>query len=102
MRDHLVQLSEAQSIQLDNSDIQTLKILPTRNLLEELEQSLVRSQQDSKAVISFSGYEFRKYQDSLYLLKPMLRKEHIADIRDTAATLESVTGITNKAVGYSA
>ena len=74
--------SEAQAIQLDNPDVQTSKILPTRNLLEELEQSLVRSQQDSKAVISFSGYEFRKYQDSLYLLKPMLRKENIAEIRD--------------------
>jgi len=50
------------------------KISPTRNLLEEIERSIIYSQQDASPVITFSGYEFRKYQNDLYLLKPKLLK----------------------------
>ena len=63
-----------------------LKISITRNLLEELEQSFVCAQQDSKAVIVFSGYVFRKYQDTLYLLKPSLSKEAMIEVCNTELT----------------
>ncbi len=42
---------------------------PTRNLLEEIEKTLVNSHQDAKPVIIFNDVEFRKYQNDLYLLK---------------------------------
>jgi tRNA(Ile)-lysidine synthase len=60
-----------------------LKASITRNLLEELEQSFVYAQRDSKAVIVFSGYVFRKYQDTLYLLKPSLSKEAMIEVCNT-------------------
>jgi tRNA(Ile)-lysidine synthase len=43
---------------------------PTRNLLEEIEKTIINAQQDASPVIAFSGYEFRKYQSDLYLLMP--------------------------------
>ncbi len=63
-----------------------LKTSITRNLLEELEQSFVYAQQDSKAVIAFSGHVFRKYQDALYLLKPSLSKEVMMEVSNTKLT----------------
>jgi tRNA(Ile)-lysidine synthase len=63
--------------------VSKLKTSVTRNLLEELEQSFVNSQQDTKAVVSFAEYEIRKYQDGLYLLKPSLTKEAMAEICDS-------------------
>ena len=57
--------------------------LITRNLLEELERSFLNTQQDTKSVISFSAYEFRKYQDGLYLLNPKLSNEVMAEIRSS-------------------
>ncbi len=59
------------------------KKLVTRNLLEELEQSFLHTQQDTKAVISFSGHEFRKYQDGLYLLKPKLSSKEMAEVKNS-------------------
>lgn len=47
----------------------TAKTSPTRNLLEEIEKTLISSQADANPVIAFAGFEFRKYQDDLYLLK---------------------------------
>ena len=47
----------------------TLDKKPTRNLLEEIEKSLVYSQQDANPDIVFSGYAFRKFQNHLFLLK---------------------------------
>ena len=41
----------------------------TRNLLEEIVYSLIQSKQDANPVIEFSGFEFRKFNDCLYLLK---------------------------------
>lgn len=41
----------------------------TRKLLEEIERTLVCSQQDSNPVVNFNGFEFRKFQNELYLLK---------------------------------
>jgi len=49
--------------------IVTLKQQPTRNLLEEIENSLINSQPDAKPDIVFSDYAFRKFQGDLYLLK---------------------------------
>ncbi len=49
--------------------ILTLGKQPTRNLLQEIESSLINSQPDAKPDIVFSGYAFRKFQDDLYLLK---------------------------------
>jgi len=49
--------------------IVTLERQPTRNLLEEIEKSLIGSQQDANPDIVFSGYAFRKFQGNLYLLK---------------------------------
>lgn len=49
--------------------IQLANKQPTRNLLEEIATSLIESQQDANPVIIFSDYEFRKYQNQLYLLK---------------------------------
>ena len=49
--------------------IVSLEKQPTRNLLEEIEKSLINAQQDAKAEIVFSGYAFRRFQDNLYLLK---------------------------------
>jgi len=41
---------------------------PTRNLLEEIEKTIINAQQDATPVIVFSGFEFRRYQNNLYLL----------------------------------
>jgi len=49
--------------------IHSLNKQPTRNLLQEIESSLINSQPDAKPDIVFSGYAFRKFQDNLYLLK---------------------------------
>ncbi len=49
--------------------IRSLDKQPTRNLLQEIESSLINSQPDAKPDIVFSGYTFRKFQDDLYLLK---------------------------------
>jgi tRNA(Ile)-lysidine synthase len=45
------------------------RISPTRNLLEEMDRALINSAQDASPVITFSGFELRKFQDDLYLLK---------------------------------
>ena len=42
---------------------------PTRNLLKEIEKSLIHSQPDANPNIVFSTYAFRKFQNNLYLLK---------------------------------
>ena len=44
-------------------------ISPTRNLLEEIDRALINSAQDANPVITFSGFEIRKFQSDLYLLK---------------------------------
>lgn len=49
--------------------IDSLAMQPTRKLLEEMENSLINSQQDANPNILFSGYAFRKFQGDLYLLK---------------------------------
>jgi tRNA(Ile)-lysidine synthase len=53
------------------------KTSPTRNLLEEIVKTIIYAQQDASPVIVFSGFEFRKYQNDLYLLKPKLLKSVI-------------------------
>lgn len=58
------------SIAAVSADSQKSRLSPTRKLLEEIERTLIYSQRDANPVISYAGYEFRKYQDCLYLLKP--------------------------------
>ena len=55
-----------------STDVSAIKISPTRKLLKEIESTLVNSKQDAKSVITFAGFEYRRYQDGLYLLKPGL------------------------------
>ncbi len=47
----------------------TLRNKPSRNLLEEIEKTLIHVQSDANPEIIFSGYVFRKFQGNLYLLK---------------------------------
>jgi len=56
------------------------KTSPTRNLLEEIVKTVVYAQHDASPVIIFSGFEFRKYQNDLYLLKPNLLKSDIETV----------------------
>lgn len=49
--------------------ITTLKMQPTRNLLQEIQCSLLNSQKDANPEIVFSDFSFRKFQGNLYLLK---------------------------------
>ena len=56
--------------------IQLANKQPTRNLLEEIAKSLIDSQQDANPVIVFSDYEFRRYQNHLYLLKKKVTVEN--------------------------
>ncbi len=44
-------------------------ISPTRNLLEEMDRAVVNSAPDANPVITFSGFEIRKFHSDLYLLK---------------------------------
>ena len=45
------------------------RISPTRNLLEEIDRTLINSAQDANPVITFSGFEIRRFHNDLYLLK---------------------------------
>ena len=45
------------------------RISPTRNLLEEIDRTLINSAQGANPVITFSGFEIRKFHSDLYLLK---------------------------------
>ena len=47
----------------------TLEKRPTRNLLEEIEKTLINVKSDANPEILFSGFAFRKFQGKLYLLK---------------------------------
>ena len=44
-------------------------ISPTRNLLEEMDRAVVNSVPDANPVITFSGFEIRKFHSDLYILK---------------------------------
>lgn len=49
--------------------ITTVNNKPSRNLLEEIEKTLVNVQSDANPEILFSGFVFRRFKGSLYLLK---------------------------------
>ena len=55
--------------------MQTIERSPRRKLLEELQTALINSQADANPVIAFSGFEFRRYQDNLYLLKQAVNNQ---------------------------
>jgi len=57
---------------IKTTDSQGAKNSPTRKLLEEIDRALINSQSDANPVIVFAGFEFRKYQDDLYLLKQVV------------------------------
>lgn len=61
--------------------IKEIKASPTRNLLHEIETTIVNSQQDVNAVITYLGFECRKYQDKLYMLK---RKNDLESVDNIA------------------
>ena len=60
--------------------IKEIKVSPTRNLLQEIEKTIINAQQDVGSVIEFSGFEYRKYQDFLYLLKKINDENNAEDI----------------------
>lgn len=60
---------------IKTTEDQAAKVSPTRKLLEEVEKTLINSQSDANPVIAFSGYEFRKYRDELYMLKQSINRE---------------------------
>ena len=49
--------------------IKAINNKPSRNLLEEIEKTLVNVQSDANPEILFSGFVFRRFKGSLYLLK---------------------------------
>jgi tRNA(Ile)-lysidine synthase len=46
-----------------------IDVSPTRNLLLELQKTLIEVQADANSVLTYAGFEYRKYQDKLFLLK---------------------------------
>jgi tRNA(Ile)-lysidine synthase len=66
----LQQLSSARLLNLLRYWIITrLQQQPTRNLLEEIEKTIINVQQDANPEIVFMGHAFRKFQGYIYLLK---------------------------------
>ncbi len=66
----LQQLSSARLLNLLRYWVMTtLNQQPTRNLLEEIEKTLINSQQDANPEIIFCDYSFRKFQGNIYLLR---------------------------------
>jgi tRNA(Ile)-lysidine synthase len=62
---------------------------PTRNLLLEVERTLIQSMNDSNPVLNFSDYQFRRFQDVLYLMYAPVDGTEVADISwDTSQVLE--------------
>lgn len=62
-------LSSARLLNVLRYWVRELDRLPSRKLLEEIEKTIINSQQDTAPVITFYEYEFRKFQNGLYLLK---------------------------------
>lgn len=56
-------------LQTVNNQSTAIRVSPTRNLLEEMNRSLINSAQDANPVITFSSFEIRKFHSDLYLLK---------------------------------
>ena len=70
----LRQLSSARLLNLLRYWVTQTVGMPTRNLLSEIERGLVHSQDDANPLIEFSGFQFRKYQAVLYLLRAKQRQ----------------------------
>jgi len=49
--------------------IDQLEKQPTRNLLQEIEKTLIHSSVDAKPLLMFSGSSFKKFQNNLYLIE---------------------------------
>ena len=47
----------------------TLDQQPTRNLLQEIERTLINSQQDANPEVTFYDFVFRRFQGDIYLLR---------------------------------
>ena len=67
--ERMKQLSSPRLLNLLRYWITKTVAAPTRNLLSEIEKGLIYSQDDANPLIEFSGLQFRKYQDALYLLR---------------------------------
>jgi len=62
---------------------------PRRKLLSEIEKTLIKSSQDAAAVLKFSAYEFRRFKNSLYLLKPKLLKSALPESESMTSSQQS-------------
>lgn len=49
--------------------VSTIDVSPTRNLLLELQKFITEVQVDANPVRTYAGFEYRRYQNKLYLLK---------------------------------
>lgn len=49
--------------------ISEVGVSPTRNLLQEIVKTIINARQEVNPVVVYSGFEYRKYRDELYLLK---------------------------------
>jgi len=52
---------------------------PTRNILQEIENGLIESTDDSQPVITLAGFEFRKFDNALYLLARSHLNENLSE-----------------------
>ena len=48
--------------------------------MQEIEKTIINAQQDANSVIAYSGFEYRKYQNRLYLLKKKVDPGDINEI----------------------
>lgn len=66
----LIKLSDARLFNLLRYWVlSTIDVSPTRNLLLELQITLIEVQADANPVLTYVGFEYRRYQNKLYLLK---------------------------------
>jgi tRNA(Ile)-lysidine synthase len=56
------------------------RVAPTRNLLEEIERSMIYAQPDAAPVIHSSGFELRKYRQAIYLLRPGVQSTTLSEM----------------------
>jgi len=74
----LIKLSDARLFNLLRYWIlSTIDVSPTRNLLLELQKTLIEAQVDANPVLTYVSFEYRRYQNKLYLLK---KKSELAEL----------------------
>ncbi|MBE9567099.1 MAG: tRNA lysidine(34) synthetase TilS [Proteobacteria bacterium] len=76
-------------VKYDDTD----NISPTRNFLREIEKVFLHSSPDAKSKITFAGFELRKFQESLYLLKETSDKKVEASLTWHSEQALSIPGL---------